>query len=404
MSEEEQGLLEYFMTQYLTRRGVMHRLPASLTIGTFWPELFALRRERAIYTTLPDAQGAPLWFVETPPVAAHIDAIAEFARSEPPDSFRESDTSEEREAEAMLDEALYSSAIEGASSSRRRATTLIRKGASPADESERMILNNYRALEHALEHTDEPIDEGTILKIFAIVTEGTAAAPKGAPGWRDAGVQVVSASQRAVYTAPSREKVPGMMRALVEFIRDEDAHPLVAASIAHFYFVHVHPFFDGNGRTARALSLMILLQAGYDVFRGFSLSNLIASERAKYYRAIRDVEESDGDMTYFVEYCTGVMARGVKKLGREVAAGRALEALRRANLPERAMKGAKWLLSGKSETITIGAWSKKYAVSFETARQDLFKLEELGILKRRIEGRRFVFEICHYLRCPNTLL
>lgn len=256
-----------------------------------------------------------------------------------------------------------------------------------------MILNNYRALEYMLERLDDPIDEEVILKILSLVTEDTEAAKCSPHGWRDGGVQVISASQRVVYTAPPAEKVPGMMRALVEFIRSEEVHPLVAASIAHFYFVHVHPFFDGNGRTARALSLMMLLQAGYDFFRSFSISGLISRERAQYYRAIRDVEESDGDMTYFVEYHTGILAKGAGEFERATATERTMNMLHSAHRPERMAKGAKWLLSGKNETITIGGWSKKYAVSFETARQDLFKLEELGLLRKRVEGRRFVFEI-----------
>ena len=105
---------------------------------------------------------------------------------------------------------------------------------------------------------------------------------------------------------------------LLSFINRSELHPLLKASIAHFYFVYVHPFTDGNGRTARALSLMMLLRTGYDFFRFFSISGIIAEERNGYYRSMRNVENAAGDMTYFIDFYAAMLDRSVKKMEQQL--------------------------------------------------------------------------------------
>ncbi len=216
-------------------------------------------------------------------------------------------------------------------------------------------------------------------------------------GYRDRGV-VVAGSGEVVYTPPKPEAVPGMMRALVAFLEESELHPVLKACIAHFYFVYIYPFVDGNGRTARALSYMLLLQSGYDFFRYFSISGLVAKERGKYYRSMRSVEESDGDMTYFIDCYSDMLSRSVQEmedhLTHHVLAQQRLRVLsQKGGLNERQLKGAKWLLEGAGESVTVAAWQKKFKVVTETARRDLLTLSEQGILTRTVEGRKAVFKI-----------
>ena len=188
-----------------------------------------------------------------------------------------------------------------------------------------------------------------------------------------------------------------MMDELLRFIQESEVSPLIKACIAHFYFVYVHPFFDGNGRTARALSYMILLQAGYNFFRYFSISGVIADERTRYYKAIKDVEDDDFDMSYFIDYYTAMLARAVKameqRLFSQVAVEQMLTKLQNTGLNDRVLTGAKWILESPNSVVTIKAWQNKFHVSTETARQDLFKLEGEGVIRRKLNGRKFEFEI-----------
>ena len=142
---------------------------------------------------------------------------------------------------------------------------------------------------------------------------------------------------------------------------------------------------------------MMLLQAGYAFFRYFSISGVIAEERAKYYKAIRDVEDDDFDMTYFIDYYTGMLARAVKameeRLVDKVVMEQTLDKLKAAGMNSRVIEGAKWILTSPNQSITIKAWQKKFGVVLETARQDLFKLEDAGIVHRKLVKRQYVFEV-----------
>ena len=294
-----------------------------------------------------------------------------------------------------MDEAVYSSVIEGAFTSREQAADFIRQNKQPRNKSEQMVKNNYDALTYVLEHLEDEISEETILQIAKIVTRS--AAEVQVTGYRD-GAVYVTGREGVVYTPPRADTVPEMMRSLVEFVQKSEIHPLLKACIAHFYFVYVHPFGDGNGRTSRALSYMMLLQAGYDFFRYFSISGIVAEERGKYYRSMRNVEDSDGDMTYFIDAYSGMLARTVEQMEHHlkyhVLAGQKLKALEQnGRLNERQLKGAKWLLESSGSSVTVETWRKKYKVVTETARRDLLALCDAGLLVRELDGRKAVFQI-----------
>lgn len=180
---------------------------------------------------------------------------------------------------------------------REAAIGFIRKQKQPVNKSEQMVKNNYDALTYVLEHLEDAITEEVIMTIAQIVTRN--AAEEQMTDYRQSSV-FVTGREGVVYTPPKATDVPTMMGALASFIQESELHPILKACIAHFYFVYVHPFADGNGRTARALCYMMLLQAGYDFFRYFSISELVSKERGKYYRAMLNVEESDSDMIYFI--------------------------------------------------------------------------------------------------------
>ena len=138
-----------------------------------------------------------------------------------------------------------------------------------------MVRNNYHALTYVIEHLNEPITEELIITIAEIVTKS--ASETEVTGYRSAPVYI-NDPNGVVYTPPDAKAVPEMMKQLFSFIQSSDLHPVLKTCIAHFYFVYVHPFNDGNGRTARTLSCMMLLQSGYDFFRFTSISDLVAQQ------------------------------------------------------------------------------------------------------------------------------
>lgn len=387
-------LLEHFMRDYLPRRETSYHLPVSASIAEFWPALMNYRRERAVVLPLQSATGEDYWYVPTVKLIASGDKVAEKARREVASS---KPYIQALANDSMLDEAYFSSLIEGAATTRQQAREFLKSGATPSDQSERMILNNYLALDYILRNLNEAIDEAFIIEIARILTDGT---DEPARGYRTEGVQVVSGRQEIVYIAPPSEQVKPMMDQLLRFISVSEVHPVLKSCIAHVVFVSIHPFVDGNGRTARALSYMILLRAGYDFFRQFPISGLIAQERPRYYKAIRDTQspENGFDLTYFLEYYTGMLAGSVDALDAQVERYQRLKELLSqlqsdTELPERIIDGAQWLIGSESKTVTAELWRKKFGISFETARKDLHRLECAGVVRLSIKGRKHLYEI-----------
>ena len=391
-----ESLIAQFMERYLSRQEIIHRLPVSISIQQFWPELEKERRKRGQELPLLAQNGKPFWFVLTGGIEKQCDAIAELARRDIAFTGPEFDALFQ---DAVVDEAVYSSVIEGAFTSREQVVDFIRQNKQPRNKSEQMVKNNYDALTYVLEHLEDEISEETILQIAQIVTRS--AAEVQVTGYRD-GAVYVTGREGVVYTPPQADAVPEMMRSLVTFIQKSELHPLLKACIAHFYFVYIHPFGDGNGRTARALSYMMLLQFGYDFFRYFSISGIVAEERGKYYRSMRNVEDSDGDMTYFIDAYSGMLARTVEQMENHlkyhVIAGQKLKELEQnGTLNERQLKGAKWLLESSGSNVTVEIWRKKYKVVTETARRDLLALCDAGLLVRELDGRKAVFRVLREL-------
>lgn len=387
-------IVEQYLKNYLPRREIVHRLPVSMPISKVWPELQKARKEMSEKLPLSAMDGSAFWWVLTDHILEESEKVLALARRELIFDRPEYQAAFE---EAVLDEAVYSSVIEGAFTTRKEAQAFIREGRAPKNKSEQMVKNNYEALTYVLENIDAPITKETIFQIYSLVTKDTLEEPAASDRYRDEPAFVRSQRGEIVHTAPKAEQVPQMMDALVAFIADSELSPLIKACVAHFYFVYVHPFIDGNGRTARALSYMILLQAGYDFFRYFSISGVIAEERSKYYKAIKDVEDDGYDMTYFIDYSIGMLARAVKKmedrLVNKVVMEERLNQLKTSGANDRLLAGAEWLLKSPNNSVTIKAWGKKFGVVTETARQDLFKLEEAGIVKRKLVKRRYEFEV-----------
>ena len=388
----DKTIIEYFLERYLPRNEIVYRLPVSVDICDAWPEILSARKEGAVTLPLCAWNGTPYWYSPTGDFLSAGNHLAEIART------RDLNRSElYLHDDGIVDEAYYSSVIEGAYSTRQRAHELIRSKEPPKDLSERMVLNNYRALQFVLEHLDGPINDAVILEIGRLLTDGTLDMDTS-PGYRTGPVSVVSGAEEVVYRAPDAEYVGPMMQQLLAYIANPDIHPVVKACVSHIYFVTIHPFNDGNGRTARALSCMILLKAGYDFFRQVPISGLLLQERSRYYKAIRMAQapENGYDFTYFMDYYADMLLRTTEQMHHHVAAAQQLQALEKA-LPEsggrsRILRGAGWIVSEDIQTISTEKWQKKFGISFETARQDLKTLCESGFLTMRTVGRKHFYD------------
>lgn len=211
-------LIQQFMDRYLSREEIAYRLPVSIPIGQFWPVMEEARKKNAISLPLKAQNGLPFWFVINKTIEAQCDAVAAIARR----SFVFDELSEKTMEEATIDEAVWSSVIEGAFTSKAEAARIIQQNKSPSNKSEQMVKNNYQALMYVLEHLEDPITAQTLIDIARMVTCG--ASDETVEGFRTIPVYVTG-REGIVFTPPDAAQVPAQVEDLLAFITDSELPP-----------------------------------------------------------------------------------------------------------------------------------------------------------------------------------
>jgi Fic family protein len=308
---------------------------------------------------------------------------------------------------SLMEEAIRSSQLEGATTSRQVAKELLRTGRKPRDRSELMILNNYRALEFMREGMERRLTPEIVLELHRILTEGTLDDPSAAGRLqspaeeRVAVVEVTDGS--VVHRPPPAEQLPARLQALCDFANqvDDDSegfiHPVVRAILLHFWLAYDHPFEDGNGRTARALFYWYMRTRGYWMVEYLSISGILRKAPTRYSRAFLLTETDAGDTTYFLLHQLQTIKRAVEELHAYLQ--RKVSEIRDV---ERSIEGATGMnhrqLALLSEAIrhpdsvyTYQSHANVHRVTHETARHDLLQLHGRGLLQRRTLGRRHTY-------------
>ncbi|MBU2632163.1 Fic family protein [Patescibacteria group bacterium] len=123
------------------------------------------------------------------------------------------------------------------------------------------------------------------------------------------------------FRPPMSVSIPLQIKELLQFINSipsEDIHPVLRSGIVHYELARIHPFIDGNGRVARAVSTLILFLEGYDIRRFFSLEEYFDSDPENYYSALQSVEKENGDLTNWLEYYSLGLAIELSRIKQKV--------------------------------------------------------------------------------------
>jgi Fic family protein len=300
-----------------------------------------------------------------------------------------------------MEEAIASSQLEGAATTRKRAREMLLNNERPRDFGERMILNNYRVMQNLRDWQTEPITVDRIVSIQAMLTEGTLQNPAESGTLRqDNEIVVGDEIGRVLYTPPPFEVIPEQLEALCAFANatpEQFEHPVIRAIIIHFWLALVHPFCDGNGRTARALFYLYMLKQGYWPFEFLPVSRVIKGKPAQYQRAYLYAETDDADFTYFLVFNLKAIEQALRDLHSYIA--RKLKEDTRLstrlardfdlNYRQRAVLAR--ALKNPTATFTFKSHRASHGVVYATARKDLFELADRGYLVRERRGREFVF-------------
>lgn len=226
----------------------------------------------------------------------------------------------EMQSKAFVLEAYSTTHIEGAQLTLEESELLLsgEKLNAPDPDDVKELLNYRGAFELVASYLDDgsAITEALIREIHKALVQdvrGNSAAPGE---YRKLQNYVVnSKTKEIIYTPPAAFEVPIMMSELLKWINQEEKiSPILVAGIAQFQLVHIHPFLDGNGRSARLLSTLCLYRHGYDFKRLFSLSEYYDRNRTDYYQAIQSVRESGMDMTHWLNYFAEGLATQLQEL------------------------------------------------------------------------------------------
>jgi Fic family protein len=309
---------------------------------------------------------------------------------------------------SLIEEAITSSQLEGASTTRDVAKEMIQTGRTPRDRSERMIYNNYQAMQFIRELRDQALTTNIVLELQRILTDGAIDDPGAAGRFRRADEPIVVMEPivgTVLHTPPPAAELPRRMEAMCAFANSRNGkafmHPVIRAIILHFWLAYDHPFVDGNGRTARALFYWSMATHGYWLCEFISISRILKKAPASYGRAFLYTETDDNDATYFILYQLRVIAQAIEALHlylerksrelRDVNEMIRRSRIIRDELNHRQLALLNHALKHPFATYTIGSHRRSHNVSYQTARTDLLGLASHDLLDSGKSGRAFLF-------------
>lgn len=306
---------------------------------------------------------------------------------------------------SLAEEAITSSQLEGASTTRRVAKDLLASGRRPRDRSEQMIVGNLKAMLFAQELSSQSLTQADVLDLHRVVAGDALDDPTEAGRLQtpdDDRIGIYWHDNTLLHRPPPAAELPARLEAMCRFANGESSgegfvHPVVRAIIVHFWLAYDHPFADGNWRVSRALFYWAMLHQGYWLAQYLSVSSILRKAPARYATSYLRSETDDNDLTYFVIYQLEVVERAIESLhaylGRKVSEAREVEALLHASthLNHRQMVIVRDALRDPTEAFTIKAQTGRHRVTYETARSDLLGLETLGLLAKEKVGKKFLF-------------
>ena len=292
---------------------------------------------------------------------------------------------------SIMEEAIASSQMEGASTTRRIAKDMLRKQLKPVNKSQQMIVNNYETIGKISKNNQSEFSVGALLDIHRTIAKKTLDNPEDEGVFRkNNDIYVVDGITGFVaHTPPPYTEIDAMIKDLCEFANADDSenfiHPIIKGIIIHFVLAYIHPFVDGNGRTARSLFYWYMIKKGYWLTEYLSISRIIYTNKKSYEKAYQYVENDDDDLSYFIQYHLDVMKKAFddlksylqRKIDEQQNVIRFSGIL---NVNERQRYLIRTIVENKRTLFTPKELATQFNITTKTARSDLQELVEMGYL------------------------
>ncbi len=385
-------------------------MPEGLSAQDAWRVLSLRRRANRQTILLCDSQKRSFDYFITPSMQSQLSQIDQSAgvifKSE--DSWAEKIRHDDRFIlKSLMEEGIASSLIEGAATTRVEAKKMLQEDRKPSSHGEQMVLNNYLTIKKIRdEWKDEKLSPGLILQIHKSMTKNTLKNEKASGAFRksdaDNDFGVYWSDQTLLFKPMPASEINTALEAMCEFANleqtDEDfVHPFIKAILLHFWFAYIHPFEDGNGRTARAIFYWYLLSQKYWLFEFLPISRVIQDQYQQYLKAFLYVEHDQNDLNYFLHNQLSAIVRAIddfkkyliEKRKEEMAAMRLFS--EDPTLNERQRNLLVHARTNPGFVYTIKGHQNACRVVHQTARTDLLSLVKAGYLDVQASGKKLVF-------------
>jgi len=299
----------------------------------------------------------------------------------------------------IIEEAIASSQLEGASTTRKYAKKMIAENKKPRNKSEWMIFNNYQTMMAIDEdYKERPMSLELLLEMHAQLTKNAMEpGDEGEVGkLRDEGEVIhVVYNDRIAYETPSRKFVDEQLRQFIKYANDNTKflHPIIKATILHYWVGYLHPFVDGNGRLARSVFYWYLLKNDYWGMAYIPISMVLKRSKKQYTYAYIYSEQDNHDLTYFIDFSLRRIKRALQEFDEYVAGlqeeNRLIE-LKLKNvlmLNDRQKQLVYYLVSDTTNYVSELSHRTMNGVARNTARSDLASLCDKDLLDKIKEGK-----------------
>jgi Fic family protein len=300
---------------------------------------------------------------------------------------------------SIMEEAIASSQMEGASTTRRIAKDMLRKQLKPINKSQQMIVNNYETINKISKNKQLAFSIDSLLDIHHSIVNKTL------DNHDDEGVfrsnndifVVDGVTGFVAHTPPSYTEIHEMIEDLCNFANNDNndnfIHPIIKGIIIHFVLAFIHPFVDGNGRTARSLFYWYMIKKGYWLTEYLSISRIIYTNKTAYEKAFLYTENDGNDVSYFIQYHLEVMKKAFedlkKYLQRKIDEQQNLLRFSGiSNINERQRYVLRTISESKRTLFTPKELATQFDISVRSARTDLQSLVDMGYLSQTNLNKR----------------
>jgi Fic family protein len=384
-------MVKYSHQTYLPPDDIKYRANLS---GQRWTklrhDLVELRKTQSLpffFKSLPQS----FWFFESDSLRQKLITIEKTGEKILGDLWQDKTLHENFIKAAATEESITSAIYEGANSSRSQARQFIAENRRPRNKDEQMLINNVQAMGWIKKTQPHTITTNQILTIHEIVTKDTMEGDLINHCGRFRNDRVFIGNHEGI----DFRLVPAAMQEALDLVQDNIRyiHPLLQGILLHYFTAYIHPFFDGNGRTARTLFYLAAMNNGLHFVELLSISADLKHHGKRYERAFELVVKNEGDLTCFVDFSLDSLIAALKIVDEKVAALLSLWQLKTEphTLNDRQITLLQRMMLNKFAKVSIDQHAQASQLSHEMARQDIKKLVDFKFLIEAKSGKKHFY-------------